>query len=1115
MPEGKGKQEITIGFGYGSDANTQYPHIKIYNHTEEVEQSLNSFECLKKPDFLQINAAQHGAFEQLLGEGWSLIEKKGQQNNEFTLYSIFKLLENKYQIKFHQNAKKEFEELIKKNNSVKSQISTADLNTADLNTADIDYYSSELHAAQEAAAPFIGFEELQISIENLQRQVVDAGALSPARTPVPNPQSESDSALGATAKILQPFFKNSDNSNQDITPLTNAINHLRSLSLTDIDLSANGLTTLLNNEVFKQRIKQNILDKNIADISINAGILQNEIIRYNDITNEVDFISRPTIDLALQDLLPQANSNIITARTIALNELARSQDSKSDSPIAQNRQKTIEDFINNTASTKLFIPIQNGHNHFTLLYVKKTEADNSKIDIVYIDPTATPQGLSQEKQQQIPLTNGVPTIIMNSLFKNKEDIINSTATTNNQIQTLEQDPQSALTTFTNNHCGPFVIFLANALAKDQLKIEPRAGNTTSTILKNNKAVINLSKEQSDHLGKTIRQQLLNNNSLQEENLLTQLPVNEQKQQQEPQTKQPEVKQDQKQTITQEVKDQLKTACYTGSINKIEELIAQYSANILKEKLDTNGNNALLLAAYHGQNNTIDHLLSKGLSLDFTNNYGNNALLNAAYGGQNNTIDHLLSKGLSLDFTNNYGSNALLRAALNGQNNTIDHLLSKGLSLYFTNNYGDNALLRAAYHGQNNTIDHLLNKGLSLDFTNNISNNALLRAAYSGHISTIKKLIELGIDINIKGNNNKTAREWACEYYYKSDKETVKKEIIALIDNAINIREEYLKEEKTKQQEVKQYQKQAELAKQEELKKQQELELKFPLSTTQPVRERTPIPASSPRVETSIDVNSQINNPLYIFQADNIEGMGTDVISQKFQKLIIIDNDKDGKDKETVEKLNGSSLTSEFSKKFNIKPGQKKIVDEDVFNNILNVKTESQALKREEVIRGGSDSKIEPDTVSDNINIADHVEFYADFDGEPFKVYLLNPQSHITFHDVITGTETKCSVEFKYDARYQEGGGSKGSFKINIDPKGQEEAVKRAINERFKQEFGNKELFNTQGKVNTDILNFHCGRPPRELTKGEMKGSDITIDLPSNTPTKPISDTSDKDLDVQL
>ena len=114
----------------------------------------------------------------------------------------------------------------------------------------------------------------------------------------------------------------------------------------------------------------------------------------------------------------------------------------------------------------------------------------------------------------------------------------------------------------------------------------------------------------------------------------------------------ETKQDQKQTttqtITQEAKDQLKTACYTGNIKKIEELIAQYSANILKEKLDTNGSNALIHAAVGGHNNTIDHLLSKGLSLDFTNNNGTNALIYAALNGHNNTIDHLLSKGLSLD-----------------------------------------------------------------------------------------------------------------------------------------------------------------------------------------------------------------------------------------------------------------------------------------------------------------------------------------------------------------------------------------------------------------------------------------------------------------------------------
>ncbi len=101
---------------------------------------------------------------------------------------------------------------------------------------------------------------------------------------------------------------------------------------------------------------------------------------------------------------------------------------------------------------------------------------------------------------------------MSSLFSNRGDItINSTATTNNQIQTLEQigdSKQLSLTTFTNNHCGPFVIFLANALAKNQLTIGRQENSTNLTILQNGNPIRNLNKEQSDQLGRTIRQQLL-------------------------------------------------------------------------------------------------------------------------------------------------------------------------------------------------------------------------------------------------------------------------------------------------------------------------------------------------------------------------------------------------------------------------------------------------------------------------------------------------------------------------------------------------------------------------------------------------------------------------------
>ncbi len=131
---------------------------------------------------------------------------------------------------------------------------------------------------------------------------------------------------------------------------------------------------------------------------------------------------------------------------------------------------------------------------------------------------------------------------MSSLFSNRGDIINSTATTNNQIQRLEYQGQitpdsklakiltekqqqkitsesSSLTTFTNHHCGPFVIFLANALANDSLTIGQQENSTNLTILQNDNPIRNLNEEQSDQLGKTIRQNLLNKTSIDASNLL--------------------------------------------------------------------------------------------------------------------------------------------------------------------------------------------------------------------------------------------------------------------------------------------------------------------------------------------------------------------------------------------------------------------------------------------------------------------------------------------------------------------------------------------------------------------------------------------------------------------
>ncbi len=94
-----------------------------------------------------------------------------------------------------------------------------------------------------------------------------------------------------------------------------------------------------------------------------------------------NFISTVTIEHYLEKLLSANTESNFTSTFDLSNPNSRKRDI----------DNKISSFIASTTSTKLFIPIYNGHNHFTLLYVKKTEEDNSKIDIVYIDPTARPR----------------------------------------------------------------------------------------------------------------------------------------------------------------------------------------------------------------------------------------------------------------------------------------------------------------------------------------------------------------------------------------------------------------------------------------------------------------------------------------------------------------------------------------------------------------------------------------------------------------------------------------------------------------------------------------------------------------------------------------------------
>ena len=124
---------------------------------------------------------------------------------------------------------------------------------------------------------------------------------------------------------------------------------------------------------------------------------------------------------------------------------------------------------------------------------------------------------------------------------------------------------------------------------------------------------------------------------------------------------------------------------------------------------------------------------------------------AAYRGNAEIVDLLLSKGSKFDLADSHGTTPLLFAASAGQQNTkiYDLFVAKGVNLSKEiSPEGANALLLAISGDKELTLtNYFISKGLDLKSTDAAGNNAFSYAARSGNIELLKTLLEKGVKPN--------------------------------------------------------------------------------------------------------------------------------------------------------------------------------------------------------------------------------------------------------------------------------------------------------------------------------------------------------------------------------
>jgi ankyrin repeat protein len=142
-----------------------------------------------------------------------------------------------------------------------------------------------------------------------------------------------------------------------------------------------------------------------------------------------------------------------------------------------------------------------------------------------------------------------------------------------------------------------------------------------------------------------------------------------------------------------IQELLFKAARLGRVDMIAPLI-QAGADVAA--LNDSGYTPLILACYHGNEETAEALLAHGAPVDQADGArGNTALMGAAFKGLTAITERLLEAGAHPDTVNNEGQTALMFAALFGRSAIVDELIAHGANPHLMDAAGNSAVSVAA------------------------------------------------------------------------------------------------------------------------------------------------------------------------------------------------------------------------------------------------------------------------------------------------------------------------------------------------------------------------------------------------------------------------------------
>jgi len=162
----------------------------------------------------------------------------------------------------------------------------------------------------------------------------------------------------------------------------------------------------------------------------------------------------------------------------------------------------------------------------------------------------------------------------------------------------------------------------------------------------------------------------------------------------------------------------------------------------------------LNCAKNGHKACLQHAVTKGFSVDFTDRFGNTALILACKYGHTDCVIFLLENNAQMNAEDMFHNSALMYALKGLHVECAKLLITHGANIQ--GDAGIRALHRAALCGLDDLVSLLLDKGVDVNGQVKDGETALIAAVSKGQIEVVSILIQHGANLDLIDYKGRTA-----------------------------------------------------------------------------------------------------------------------------------------------------------------------------------------------------------------------------------------------------------------------------------------------------------------------------------------------------------------------